>query len=333
MGGMVTNRVDENGSYNLAMGLDGLFNLFDEDYLSFSLVQSHTDTVNNNIDFAKGSRLSLRWERRSFTGLAYDVSLERSGEEYMPGMGYEERQDFSHLNSALSYGWAEKGHPYLQRHRFAFKGDVYTRNIDNYLETLLFDSYWEAALISGVFINSGIQVVHESLREGFDISDDVSVSAGHYTFPSFYANVGSPGGQVLSLDGFLSMGKFYDGTIFSLSLSPKWIVSKYAELTAYYEYNNIDFDERNQFLHSHITRLKGLITLNTKLSLSAFVQYNNTADIIFSNARFRYNPSEGHDLYIVYNELFNSDRERYNPVRPLSKNRTLLAKYTYTFTF
>ena len=129
------------------------------------------------------------------------------------------------------------------------------------------------------------------------------------------------------------MGKFYDGVIYTVGLIPKWIVSKYIEITPYYEFNRIEFDDRDQKLTSHISRLKGLFTLNTKLSFSAFIQYNSTEDIISSNARFRYNPSEGNDFYLVYNELFNSDRKRYDPIRPLIKNRTILAKYTYTFTF
>jgi hypothetical protein len=46
----------------------------------------------------------------------------------------------------------------------------------------------------------------------------------------------------------------------------------------------------------------------------------------------RYNPSEGHDLYIVWNEGYVTDRFSSNPVRPLSDRRQLLIKYSKTFT-
>jgi hypothetical protein len=46
---------------------------------------------------------------------------------------------------------------------------------------------------------------------------------------------------------------------------------------------------------------------------------------------FRYNPREGHDLYIVYDEGLNMDRQREIPVLPPSDVRTILLKYNYTF--
>ena len=73
--------------------------------------------------------------------------------------------------------------------------------------------------------------------------------------------------------------------------------------------------------------------LSTKLSTFAFLQYSSTADRLAANPRFRYNPSEGHDLYIVWNEGLVTDRYRLDPVPPLSERRTLLVKYSRTFTF
>ena len=71
--------------------------------------------------------------------------------------------------------------------------------------------------------------------------------------------------------------------------------------------------------------------VSTYLSLTAFVQFNSAQDIVVSNLRLRYNPQEGNDLYLVYDEGFNTDREREIPALPVTKNRTLLVKYTYTF--
>jgi hypothetical protein len=47
--------------------------------------------------------------------------------------------------------------------------------------------------------------------------------------------------------------------------------------------------------------------------------------------RFRYNFGEGNDLWIVYNEGFNLDRERTVPVLPWTDARSVLIKYTCTF--
>jgi hypothetical protein len=71
--------------------------------------------------------------------------------------------------------------------------------------------------------------------------------------------------------------------------------------------------------------------LSTKLSVSSFIQYNTASDAVVANLRFRYNPREGVDFYLVYNEGLNTDRFRAVPALPLTNSRALLLKGSYTF--
>jgi hypothetical protein len=57
------------------------------------------------------------------------------------------------------------------------------------------------------------------------------------------------------------------------------------------------------------------MTLTTKTSLSAFVQYNTAIDGVIGNIRFRYNPRDGNDFYLVYDERLHTDRNR-QPLLP-----------------
>ena len=59
---------------------------------------------------------------------------------------------------------------------------------------------------------------------------------------------------------------------------------------------------------------------------------DSAGDIVVLNFRFRYNPSEGADLFLVLNESLNSDRYSLTPRPPLSQTRTILVKYARTFT-
>ena len=71
-----------------------------------------------------------------------------------------------------------------------------------------------------------------------------------------------------------------------------------------YEFNAIRFPEReaNNSLDIHSVNVKALYMFNTKLSASVIVQYVNTEDDLITNFRFRYNPREGNDFYLVYND-------------------------------
>jgi hypothetical protein len=95
----------------------------------------------------------------------------------------------------------------------------------------------------------------------------------------------------------------------------------------------VEFDSRNQEFINHIIGFKALLMFNTKLTFNTFIQYNTAIDAFIINARFRYNPKEGNDLYIVFNEGLNTDLYRETPTLPRSDNRTIMLKYTYTFAF
>jgi hypothetical protein len=71
--------------------------------------------------------------------------------------------------------------------------------------------------------------------------------------------------------------------------------------------------------------------LSTKFTVSAFIQYNSANDAVIGNVRARYNPREGNDFYVVYNDGLNTDRFREELALPRTNRRTLLVKYTYTF--
>ncbi len=73
------------------------------------------------------------------------------------------------------------------------------------------------------------------------------------------------------------------------------------------------------------------LAFNTRLSTSAFVQSNSADHEVALNLRLRYNPREGTDLYLVYNDLLNTDRDREPPALPWSSERALLLKYSTTF--
>jgi hypothetical protein len=71
--------------------------------------------------------------------------------------------------------------------------------------------------------------------------------------------------------------------------------------------------------------------LSTRWSATTFVQYSSSDRAAVANFRFRYNPREGNDLYIVWNEGLVTDRFNLTPAPPFSNERTILVKYSHTF--
>lgn len=98
--------------------------------------------------------------------------------------------------------------------------------------------------------------------------------------------------------------------------------------------SRIRFPSRSEALDADLASLRAQYALDSRLSAAAFVQYNRLARTTAANLRIRWQIAEGRDLWVVYNDLLNTERERgiIGPTRlPLSQARTLLVKYTQTF--
>jgi len=61
------------------------------------------------------------------------------------------------------------------------------------------------------------------------------------------------------------------------------------------------------------------------------VEYSNIMHGLVTNIRLRFNPKEGNDLYLVFNQGRNIELNRVSPELNPIANRGILIKYTYTF--
>lgn len=331
VGGMVTNRMDFNGAYNTAYGLDGIFRLFGDDYLKVMWAQTFDNNSSNEALSLDPTRIFINWERRTLKGLSYEVNYSRAGSDYNPGIGYERRTNYSLYKGTLSYGWIYDN-SWLNKQSLGLTGYQYSENVNNTTETAGLALNWEMLSASGIEGYATAEMIYDHPMEEFNLADDVTIPAGDYTFYNMKLDVSTPRGRTVKVNPGFSSGTFYDGWRTSPFITADWIIKSRVQLSATYMYDRIVFSSRNQQLNSNIFRLNTQVVINTKLSASVFVQYNNNIDAVIANFRIRYNPKEGNDLYLVYDEGYNTDRYRDFIVRPVTSRRTIMIKYTYTFT-
>jgi hypothetical protein len=164
-------------------------------------------------------------------------------------------------------------------------------------------------------------------------NNQARVPAGEYSFVNFSGYYESSVTRAFSYTLFTNAGDFYDGWKWSFYTIPNLKIGTDYDIGLYYRIDRVKFPERSMDFTNHIVRLNGLMTLTTKTSLSAFVQYNTAINRVIGNIRFRYNPRDGNDFYIVYDEGLNTNRTRLTPSLPFTASRTVLLKYTCTFTW
>ncbi len=331
VGGIVTTRLGMNGTYNVAYGLDGVFNLFGNDFLNVMWAQTFEDDKDNKPLSLNPARIKIGWERRMEKGLGYNLNYSRAGVDYSPGIGFEMRQNFSQYQGRIWWGWIPGEKSKLLNHKIFLGGDLITRNTDGSAETAILSPGWSFRSKGSSEGNLQINFNHESVTDTFYLAPDTYIPNGDYNFLNAWLMYNTPNTHALMAKNMLTIGKFYDGVLMSASISPQWNISPRLTLSGTYIYTAGNFADRDQHFHSHIARFKVLIMPSTKIAIASFVQYNSAIRAVITNFRFRYNPKEGNDLYIVYNEDFNTARGTETPVLPVSNTRAVLLKYTYTF--
>lgn len=332
VGGIVTSRIGDDGSYNVLYGTDASIRLFGQDYLTLNWSQSFDDTEASPDDVLDRSLFRAQWQRRGTDGLLYSGSIMRAGSIFEPGMGFLRRRDYISGDASLGYGWRPGAGSALNRYGVSFDGGFFQRNADETIESGDFGARFDLQTRGGHGLSVGVDRIYEDLVRPFPLSPEVVVPAGSYWFTEASVNYSPPSGALFRPSANISGGRFYDGRRMSASFSPGWSVNRHLSLSGSYQINRIEFDTRDETFTSHIARLRTEMTFTTRVSASAFVQYNSAGDLVVANLRFRFNPSEGTDLYVVWNESMNSDRFALDPVAPLSQARTILVKYAHTLT-
>jgi hypothetical protein len=332
VGGILTSRIGTNGSYNLAYGMDGIFKVAENDYLNIKWAQVLDNTSPNKVFSLDPTRLYFNWSRFNQKGLNYNVTWSRSGKDFDPEIGFQMRYDYTHYYGGLGYGWVPGESSALQTHQIGINAIAYTDNSDNSIQSFQSGIMYDFRFKSDFSGMISLMNIYENVTDTFNFSRDADIPAGKYRFNQLETHLNSPQTNKFVLGFDIYAGSFYDGNRFSLGLDPRWNIGSTVQLGLSYNHNFLHFPSRNQSFNGAVVGFKALVMFTTKLSVSTFIQYNSAENALITNLRLRYNPHEGNDFYIVFNEGRNTYRDIENPRLPPINNRSVLLKYTYTFT-
>jgi hypothetical protein len=332
VGGMLTTRVGSGGAYNIAAGADALVRIGQEQ-VTLRVAQTYDGNDDADTGALERGYVQLNWFRDRADGVLYGARVSRMGAAFDPAVGFVQRTDYLRTEGYFGYGWRPGGESTVLRHSVRALTDRYARNTDGRAESAQLGAIWETIMRSGASFGVIAQQLYEEVPAEFGLGRGVTVPAGTYTMRGAGAGYTPPASRRLRVGGQVEGGEFFDGWRLAPGASLVWDASRHFQLNAGYGYNLIEFPERDEALRIHLARLRAQLMLNVRFSVTSFVQYASLGDLAIYNLRLRYNPREGTDLYIVYNDVLNTHPTGYDPIRPRSASRTLLVKYARTLTF
>jgi hypothetical protein len=332
VGGMYTGRLGMNGNYNISYGIDGQFRIIGDEYLIMKLAQTfEKDSLKKVFDLSP-TKIMLQWQRRNLKGFAYDFLYTYSGDRFNPGIGFELKDNYQNLRCILQYGWfAGKDALYIDK-KLSITANNIWNTVTRQQETFTAVLNWHTDYKSGASYDINGNWFREDLDKTLTLGNkQATVPPGRYSFASVSAKYTTNTRKSFSGNITAETGSFYDGWKTSLATAPMLDAGANLNLSLTYNLDIVNFSYRDTKFTNHIVGFKGLLTLTTKTSLSAFIQYNTSVNKVMTNIRFRFNPREGNDFYIVYDEGLNTNLLRDVPKLTYSAGRTILLKYTYTF--
>lgn len=239
------------------------------------------------------------------------------------------------MGARLMYGWIPGGESRFFNYILSIGGDRFTRISDGNLEAMRISPEFELETKKGYRISIGTEFMKEGVLFDFPLSDSIWIKTGEYAFNAFQLRFSTPDSRLITIEADIEHGSFYDGKKTGVESGINFNLSSSLKIGTSYEFQAIRFTDRpaNTSLDIHAINMKALYMFSTKLSASLLLQYMNIEDEMIANFRFRYNPREGNDFFLVYND-FRSLNMRNDILQPPPYfNRTIMIKYTHTFIF
>ena len=319
---------------NVAGGADATVRFAGDQYLSFKWAASSDSADPEGSSLTARSQVDLGIERRTGRGLQYAVTATRSGPDFRPGLGFTQRRDFSSANAFGNYYVFTDRHPFLRRIYPGFVAFQTWRNADGSLESGTWATWvqWDTKRGGGGWIEP--KWFREDVRVAFPIGNEITIPVGTHDFMDWQFVWNMPTGSRLRTNIDARAGTYFDGTRRQVILRPTWNASRHLELGVDYQFTSLRFPTRGEADDISVVRLRARTALDARLSGNAFVQYNSTTEGLDLNLRLRYAFAEGTDLWLVYNEGLDTERgpDGLGSRSPLSLSRSLIVKYSHTFT-
>ncbi len=143
----------------------------------------------------------------------------------------------------------------------------------------------------------------------------------HFTASEF--NYQSRPANTFSYALTLNYGQFYSGKRLSVNPEIKLRIQPFANLRAYYSYNDIKLTGLYGEGTYHLIGSSVELLFSTKMFWTTFFQYNTQSDNVNINSRFQWRFRPLSDLFVVYTDNYTNDF--------VNKNRGIVVKFVYWF--
>ncbi|MFN3940974.1 MAG: hypothetical protein ACK4IY_10320, partial [Chitinophagales bacterium] len=307
-GGIITNKLDlgENPVSYQSIGIGGVKIFSPKLSVVFAVSGTYEDMDVSAFANRVYYHIGVTRNARQGWNLGFDASL--IGNDFVPEMGYIAENDLFNTGMKIGYVWRPANSNISSYNIFTYTRYRYKPLLAEN-ETEFFAAETSVNFKNGSAIQiKPIELNNDLLFYDWQINSNVTIPQNTYFMFAPELKLSAPSDGDYSASVFMKFGDFYGGNRFSIYPSADYILNKHFKVGVDYEFNHIQFpqafavSDAEPLFISNLVRLNLYYYMSSKISIKLFTQYDDLSDGISSNLRFRYNPVEGTDLYIVFNQ-------------------------------
>jgi hypothetical protein len=337
-GGIITNKLNTSGNDSSAQsfGLGIVKKLNSQTTVVGSIagttLNGNFKTIGQQMDYNAGFFHAAK------EGWYGNTDIDWVGKNFSPALGFIPENDLLFWRGDIGYRWkapeeSKKAYYYLHTNlRYKWKPDLGEE------ETKFVNAETGVSFKNGSAIDiTPFEYLTDVVFEDWHLSDHMTIPVGKYEMftPDIELTLPQKGKYWGTL--FVKILDFYGGNRITFQPSFTYVFNKHLSAHIEYEYDHIKFpdgysDNGNGLFRSNLVRLSASYYFSSKVSFKVLSQYDELNRTISSNLRFRYNPREGTDLYVVFNQGLNTDVTRMDPHLPVVNNQAVIVKFVKTFT-
>ena len=160
-------------------------------------------------------------------------------------------------------------------------------------------------LEAGDWIGARYRLRYELLDEPFEIREGREIPPGPYEFGSWQVLLRTNSGRHLSVDLDWEHGDFFNGTRSRFSAETAWRHMVRLELEGRYEINRIRLPDGA--FDTHLLGHRFLYSFSPDMFVRGFVQWNSAGELAGGNFLFNWRWLPGSDLFVVYNQVWETE--------------------------
>ena len=336
--GFFSNRITTNGGSinNQVVAFDFLHRLNDEWTYGLNIAGSKDKDIkmifNDNLVYNVVAFRQVNYGYSNF------LTITKAGKQFIPLSGFYIDNGFTMADAYNGYTFQINNNELLNYIDISTElwYKWHTKSTDG-IESNYFNVITSLSFKNGMLLKDRVSIhYNDLLPSNWQFSEHLVIPADHYSLAGNEFTFESQKNTRILYQVSITTDKFYGGNRIAVEPQINGAVSQHFSLQLYYLFTQINFpnifsDNGDRTFRSDLFTAKFTFSFTTETSFNALCQYDDVSKTLGVNFRFRYNPKEGTDLYVVYNANLNTQLARYNPGLPRVAEQALIVKFARTF--